>query len=106
MRVLFVCSRNRLRSPTAERVAAEMDGIKALSAGTAPDADCRVSLDLVEWADRIVCMESRHTRALSQDFGAHLADTPVTTLGIPDDYAFMDSALVGLLRQRLPSVLR
>lgn len=105
MRVLFVCSRNRLRSPTAERVAAAMDGVEALSAGTAPDADCRVSLDLVEWADRIVCMEPRHARALRRDFAPHLADTPVTTLGIPDDYAFMDPALVRLLRQRLPAAL-
>ncbi len=101
MRVLFVCSRNRLRSPTAERVFAATSGVEALSAGTAPDADARVSLDLVEWADLIVCMEARHARALRRDFGPHLADVEIVTLGIPDDYALMDPALVALLRQRL-----
>ncbi len=37
-RVLFVCSRNRRRSPTAEAVASAWPGIEALSAGTAPVA--------------------------------------------------------------------
>ena len=97
MRVLFVCSRNRRRSPTAERVAAEASGVEALSAGTAPDADLRVSLDLIQWADLICAMEARHARALRRDFGPHLGGTRVVTLGIPDDYAFMDPALVALI---------
>ncbi|OZC02264.1 low molecular weight protein tyrosine phosphatase family protein [Rubricoccus marinus] len=101
MRVLFVCSRNRLRSPTAERVFSEASGVQTLSAGTAPDADVRVSLDLIEWTDWIVCMEPRHARAIRRDFGPHVAGVEITTLGIPDDYAFMDPALVDLLRQRL-----
>ena len=105
MRVLFVCSRNRLRSPTAERVFGGVSGVETLSAGTAPDADARVSLDLIEWAEMIVCMEPRHARALRRDFGSHLADVRVKTLGIPDDYAFMDPALVALLRQRMAGVL-
>ena len=37
--VLFICSRNRLRSPTAERVFADWPGIETASAGLAPDAD-------------------------------------------------------------------
>ena len=105
MRVLFVCSRNRRRSPTAEVVAAEASGVEALSAGTATDAELRVSLDLIEWADLIVCMENRHARALRRDFGPHLAGVEMMTLGIPDDYAFMDPALVALLRQRLAPFL-
>ena len=39
MRLLFVCGRNRLRSPTAERVFAAVPGVEAESAGVAPDAD-------------------------------------------------------------------
>jgi len=105
MRVLFVCSRNRLRSPTAERVFAQASGVEALSAGTAPDADVRVSLDLIEWADLLVCMERRHAKALQRDFGRHLAGVEIKTLSIPDDYAFMDPALVDVLRQRLAGVL-
>ena len=37
MRILFVCSENRLRSPTAEVIFSEYDGVEAVSAGTNPD---------------------------------------------------------------------
>lgn len=104
-RVLFVCSRNRLRSPTAEAVFAGAPGVEALSAGTAPDAAERVSLDLVEWADLIVAMEARHRRQLVRHFGQVLGDTRIVVLGIPDDYVFMDPDLVDLLRQRVTPLL-
>ncbi len=104
-RVLFVCSRNRRRSPTAESVARRWRGVDALSAGTAPDADLRVSADLVEWADVVVAFEDRHRRRLAEAFGPLLRDTPVHVLGIPDDYAFRDPALVETLRARLPGLL-
>ena len=105
LRVLFVCSRNRLRSPTAESVVADWPGVEAVSAGTAPDAEARVSADLVEWADVVVAFEASHRRRLLRAFGPLLADTRVVVLGIPDDYAVMDPALVRLLRDRLPPVL-
>ncbi|MEM1054376.1 MAG: phosphotyrosine protein phosphatase [Bacteroidota bacterium] len=105
MHVLFVCSRNRRRSPTAERLFDDPPAIRALSAGTAPDAETRVSLDLLQWADLVACMERRHAGALQREFGPHLANVRVTTLGIPDDYEPDDPALVQLLRQRLAGVL-
>lgn len=105
VRVLFVCSRNRRRSPTAEAVASAWPGVEAVSAGTAPDAEARVSGDLIRWADRIVVMEPRHRRRLASAFGELLRDAHVTVLGIPDDYAFMDPELVHRLRQRLPGAL-
>lgn len=105
LRVLFVCSRNRLRSPTAEAVVTGWPGIVALSAGTAPDADARVSADVVEWADVIVAFEARHRRRLASEFGPLMRDARVVVLGIPDDYALMDPALVQILRRRLPGLL-
>ena len=105
VRVLFVCSRNKLRSPTAEAVVADWPGVQALSAGTAPDAEARVSRDLVEWADVVVAFEPRHRRRLAAEFGALLRDTRVVVLGIPDDFGFMNPARVATLRRRLPDVL-
>ena len=105
LRVLFVCSRNRLRSPTAEAVVAGWPGVSAVSAETAPDADARVSADLVEWADVVVAFEAAHRRRLARAFGELLAGTRVVVLDVADEYGFMDPALVRLLRQRLPSVL-
>lgn len=105
LRVLFVCSRNRLRSPTAEAVVADWPGVEALSAGTAPDAELRVSADLVAWADVVVAFEARHRRQVGRQFGSALRDTRVLVLGIPDDFAFMDPQLVRLLQDRLPDRL-
>ena len=101
LRVLFVCSRNRLRSRTAEAVVAHWPGVEALSAGTAPDAEAPVSADLVVWADVVVALEARHRRRLAT-FGDALRGTRLVVLGVPDDYALHDPALVALLERRLP----
>jgi predicted protein tyrosine phosphatase len=103
--VLFVCSRNRLRSPTAEQVFADWPGIETASAGLAPDAEEAVTSELVDWADLIFVMEKRHRAALQRRFRKHLARARVICLDIPDDYGFMDPALVALLRARVPRFL-
>ena len=53
MNLLFVCSENRLRSPTGEEVFSKYEGINAIGAGTNSDAETPVSGDLIEWADII-----------------------------------------------------
>lgn len=95
---LFVCSRNRLRSPTAEQVFADWPGVETASAGLAPDAEEAVTFELVEWADLIFVMEKRHRAALQRRFRRHLRRARVVCLDIPDNYAFMDSALVAILK--------
>ena len=59
-RALFLCSRNRLRSPTAEAVFAAWPGVETDSAGLAPDADTRLSAEQLEWADIVFVMERAH----------------------------------------------
>jgi predicted protein tyrosine phosphatase len=104
--VLFVCSRNRLRSPTAEQVFAGYPGIETDSAGLAPDADVPLSSDQVHWADLIAVMEKRHRGALNRRFARVLAGTRVVCLDIPDDYQFMQPELVALLERRMAPYLR
>lgn len=48
-RALFICSRNRLRSPTAERLFADWPGVESDSAGLASDAEVPLSAEQVEW---------------------------------------------------------
>lgn len=104
--VLFVCSRNRLRSPTAEAVFASWPGIETDSAGLSPDAEVELSLDQVEWADIIFVMERRHKAKLTQRFGRHLGDKRVVCLDIPDKYGFMDAELVARLGRSVAPLLR
>lgn len=100
-RILFVCSRNKLRSPTAEQLFSQEPGLEVLSAGTERDADVPVSPELIEWADRIFVMEQTHRTKLQQRFKPYLDGKPIVCLGIPDDYAFMDPALIALLERKV-----
>jgi predicted protein tyrosine phosphatase len=98
--LLFLCSRNKLRSPTAEAVFRGRPGIETDSAGLSPDAEVMLSPEQIEWADLILVMEKVHRVRLNRKFGNHLAGKRVVVLDIPDDYAFMDQELVRLLEAR------
>ncbi|GHD03074.1 low molecular weight protein tyrosine phosphatase family protein [Novosphingobium pokkalii] len=99
--ILFVCSQNRLRSPTAEQVFAGYPGLEVSSAGTNHDADNPLTAELVTWADMIVVMEKQHRAKLQRRFRAALRGQRVICLDIPDDYAFMQPELVELLKARM-----
>ena len=100
--VLFICSQNRLRSPTAEQVFANWPGIEASSAGLNHDAENPVTPELVQWADLIFVMERAHRSKLSAKFKPYLGNARVICLDIPDDYEFMDPDLVRLLKAKVP----
>jgi predicted protein tyrosine phosphatase len=101
MKLLFVCSANALRSPTAEAVFSRYEGIEAASAGINADAETPVSADLVEWADVVVAMEQHHARFLQERFGYLLRRKRVAVLGVPDNYDYMDAELVRLLKEKV-----
>jgi len=99
-RVLFVCSQNKLRSPTAEQVFANREGFEVASAGTDSSADTPISAEDIEWADVIFVMERAHQNRISKKFRAHLKGKRIICLDIPDDFEFMDPALVRLLEAK------
>ncbi|CAN7672124.1 low molecular weight protein tyrosine phosphatase family protein [Rhizobium sp. LjRoot254] len=103
--LLFVCSQNKLRSPTAEQVFSQFPGVEAMSAGTNNDAVTPVDGELVEWANVIFVMEKSHLNKVRRKFKKHLNNKRVICLNIPDDYDFMDPALVKLLEARVPRYL-
>ena len=104
-KLLFICSRNQWRSPTAEALFKGSETYDARSAGTSPQARTRVSESHIRWAGRIFVMEKRHRQLLMERFGGDLRGKPVTVLDIPDEFQFMDPDLVDLLRARLAAHL-
>ena len=100
-KLLFVCSRNRLRSLTAEEMFRGVQGFHVRSRGTEPEARVRVTAGDLGWADIVFVMEPRHRDRLRQKLPQELAGKRVVCLHIPDEYAFMEPALVDLLRERL-----
>ena len=100
-KLLFVCSENRLRSPTAESVFSQYEGIEAIGAGTNSDADTPLSGDLVEWADIILVMEKAHRNKISKKYKELLKNKRLVVLEIPDIYECMDPELIQLLKAKV-----
>ena len=106
MNLLFVCSENRLRSPTAEAVFSEYEGVSAIGAGTNADAETTVSGDLIQWADIVLVMEKSHRNKVSKKFKHLLEGKRLVCLDIPDNYDCMQPELVKLLKAKVPKYVR
>lgn len=101
-KILFVCSANKLRSPTAEAVFAEYQGWEVRSAGISHKAVIQLGIDDIEWADIIFVMEEIHKTKMQKKFRNYLKDQRVICLGIPDEYSFMDEELIKILIKKVP----
>lgn len=99
--ILFVCSRNQWRSPTAERVWREHSHFQTRSAGTSPRAKKTVSPADIRWADIILVMEKKHKNRLKAQYDRLLQYKPIHILDIEDNYQFMDEELVKILISQL-----
>ncbi len=105
MKILFLCSRNQWRSPTAEKVYQNDPRVEVRSAGVSASARCRVSEKLLRWADRVVVMEHAHKQRLREQFPELVRELHIEVLDIPDDYEFMNAELVELIRVRVEPLL-
>jgi predicted protein tyrosine phosphatase len=101
-KVLFICSRNQWRSPTAEKIFSAWHGLDVMSAGLDPSAVEPVTPEHLEWAEVIFVMERKHRMKLSRKFQAHLKNRKIVVLGIPDRYRYMDPELVALFEKLVP----
>ena len=105
-RALFICSQNRLRSPTAEHIFASWPAVETDSAGLGGDATVPLSPEQIEWATVIFVMEKVHKNRLSAKFQRHLHGKRVICLDIPDDYEYMQPELIKLLEAIAGKFLR
>lgn len=102
---LFICSQNRLRSPTAENIFSNYKEIKTLSAGIDKDAESIVSAEDISWADIIFAMEKRHKFVLQNRFRELLSNKKIVVLNIPDRFEFMDPNLISILKKKMKPYL-
>ena len=99
-RLLFVCTANRLRSPTAEALFTHHPEFVARSAGLdSKAAVCPLTAEQAEWADLIFVFEPRHQREILERFPAECKRKDVICLHIPDEYERMDPELVKLIQE-------
>lgn len=100
--LLFICSENKLRSPTAELVFSKYKDLETIGCGTNKDAVTPLSGDLIEWADIIFVMEEKHRIKVTRKYSKLLKDKRLACLDIPDNYTYMQPELIELLRKKLP----
>ena len=104
-KILFVCSQNKLRSPTAEAVFSNAPNLVVRSAGLNNDAEVPLGVEDIEWAEIIFVMEQAQKRKLQKRFKASLKNQKLVILGIPDDYEYMQPELIALLKKKVPQFL-
>jgi predicted protein tyrosine phosphatase len=101
LKVLFLCSQNRFRSLTAEKVFEDISGLEVDSAGLNHDARVPLSAEQLEWADIVFVMENAHVNKLAKRFKPHLKNKRVVCLNIPDEFEYMQAELVDILTRRV-----
>lgn len=106
MNALFVCSQNRLRSPTAEEIFSSLPGIECESAGTDHSANVPLDPELIEWAEIIFVMERTHRNRITKKFKTFLNGKRIIVLNIPDEYEFMEPALIDQLNKKVMPFLQ
>lgn len=103
--LLFLCSKNQWRSPTAEKVFEREPGLAVRSRGVSRSARRTVTAGDLQWADLVLVMETKHKQRLLADFPGEARSAQVCVLDIPDDYRFMDPELVEVLRETVTPLI-
>jgi predicted protein tyrosine phosphatase len=101
LNILFVCSRNQWRSPTAEKIYKNHSGIKVQSAGTEPSARIKLTAKMIAWADLIFVMEKKHKQRIQEKFPKDSEGKNIVILHIPDEYQFMDAELIEEIKAKV-----
>ena len=105
MNILFVCSRNNWRSPTAESIYKGRQDHQVKSAGTEPSAKIKVSARDILWADLIFAMEKKHKQRLLDKFPNETEHKKIIILDIEDEYTYMDKELIEMIKLSVDAYL-
>jgi predicted protein tyrosine phosphatase len=104
-KLLFVCSQNKWRSLTAEKIFENLEDYSVKSAGTENGARVKITAGLIGWAEIIFVMEKKHRSRIQEKYGESLSDKPLHVLNIPDDYQFMDEELIEILEGKVGEII-
>jgi predicted protein tyrosine phosphatase len=97
--LLFICSKNQWRSPTAELLFKGHQLHNARSAGTSDKARIKVNQKIIDWADVVFVMEYKHRAIIKQQFD--ISHKQLIVLNIEDNYPFNDPELIEILKAGL-----
>jgi predicted protein tyrosine phosphatase len=104
LKLLFVCTVNRMRSATAHKIFESDTRFYVDSAGTDISADTVLEVEHLEWADAIIVMEKAHRNFIRQKYPEFYKKKKIVCLYIPDDFDFMQPELISILRDKVEDV--
>lgn len=105
LRVLFVCTQNKVRSLTAEHLYRVRPDLEVKSCGTANFAKTQFTKELLDWAEVIFVADDSQVEFMKQKFGADALGKPVVCLGLPDVFTYKSDPLVVKLIAKLDPYL-
>lgn len=106
LKLLFVCTINKMRSATAQVMYEEDVRFEVKSAGTDKNARVVIDRDLLAWADTVVVMEKHHRNTKRSRFPDIYSSKKIVCLYIPDIYDYMEEELIHTLKEKFEDVYR
>lgn len=106
IKILFICTVNRMRSATAHKIFKDDIRFEVKSVGTDQSATTVVSIDLLNWTDTIIVMEEYHRIFIRQKYPDIYKNKKIVCLYIPDEYDFMQTELIGILKEKFEYVYK
>ena len=106
LKLLFVCTVNRMRSATAQKIYENDNRFEVKSAGTDKTANTVLSIEILNWADSIVVMEKYHRNHIRNHFHEIYMTKRIVCLYIPDEYDYMQRELIEILKYKVEDIYR
>jgi predicted protein tyrosine phosphatase len=104
LKILFVCTINRMRSATAHKIFENDSRFEVKSAGTDKSASTVLTPELMDWADAIIVMEKSHRSFIRSKYQGYYNTKKIVCLYIPDEYDYMQPELIAILKDKVDDV--
>lgn len=104
LKLLFICTINRMRSATAHTIYQDDTRFEVLSAGTDANAQVVLTQELLDWADSVIVMERHHRNFIRKHYPKVYQTKKIVCLYIPDEYDYMQPELITLLKSKIEEV--
>jgi len=106
LKILFVCTVNRMRSATAHIIFNDDQRFEVKSAGTDKSAQVVLNDELLHWADTVIVMEKAHRNFIREKHAGIYQAKRIVCLYIPDEYDYMQPELIAILKDKIEDYYR
>src|SRR5882757_3133717 len=106
IKILFVCTVNRMRSATAHKIFESDPRFEVDSASPDKSANTVLEPEQLDWADAVIVMEKYHRNFIKDIYPEDYGKKKIVCLHVPDDFDFMHPDLIDILKDKLADVYK